>query len=37
VAARHLYRQEGFELVGEHRHRSFSRDDLVAETWELRL
>jgi DNA-binding MarR family transcriptional regulator/GNAT superfamily N-acetyltransferase len=37
VAARHLYRQKGFELVGERRHRSFSRDDLVAETWELRL
>ena len=37
VAARHLYRQKGFELVGEHHHRSFSRNDLVAETWELRL
>jgi DNA-binding MarR family transcriptional regulator/N-acetylglutamate synthase-like GNAT family acetyltransferase len=37
VAARHLYRQNGFELVGERRHRSFSRDDLVAETWELWL
>jgi DNA-binding MarR family transcriptional regulator/GNAT superfamily N-acetyltransferase len=37
AAARHLYQKKGFELVGERRHRSFSRDALVAETWELRL
>lgn len=37
LAARHLYKKAGFTLVGEERHRSFSRDNLVAETWELKL
>jgi DNA-binding MarR family transcriptional regulator/N-acetylglutamate synthase-like GNAT family acetyltransferase len=37
LAARHLYQKAGFRLVGEHPHKSFSRDDLVAETWELKL
>src|SRR5437660_2040410 len=37
LAARHLYEKAGFELVAEQRHRSFSRDDLVADTWELKL
>jgi len=37
LAARHLYRKAGFELVAEQPHRSFSRDDLVADTWELKL
>jgi DNA-binding MarR family transcriptional regulator/GNAT superfamily N-acetyltransferase len=37
VAARHLYQKAGFELVGEQRHRSFSRRELVAETWELEI
>jgi DNA-binding MarR family transcriptional regulator/ribosomal protein S18 acetylase RimI-like enzyme len=37
LAARHLYRKAGFMLVGEQPYQSFSRDDLVAETWELTL
>lgn len=37
LAARHLYRKAGFMLVGEQRYQGFSRDDLVAETWELTL
>jgi DNA-binding MarR family transcriptional regulator/N-acetylglutamate synthase-like GNAT family acetyltransferase len=36
VAARHLYRAAGFELVREERHRSFGKD-LVGQFWELRL
>ncbi len=37
AAARAIYQKAGFELVGEKRHRSWGRTDLVAETWELRL
>ena len=37
LAARHLYRKAGFEHIAEQPHRSFSRDDLVADTWELKL
>lgn len=37
AAARHLYQKAGFKLAGEKPHKSFSRDDLVAETWELKL
>jgi len=37
TAARAIYQKEGFELVGKKRHRSWSRKDLVAETWELTL
>lgn len=36
-AARHLYEQAGFKLVGKQCHDSWSRRDLVAETWELKL
>jgi DNA-binding MarR family transcriptional regulator/GNAT superfamily N-acetyltransferase len=36
-AARHLYEQAGFRLVHRQRHKSWGRDDLVAETWELKL
>lgn len=36
-AARHLYQQAGFKLVGEKRHDSWSRENLIAETWELKL
>lgn len=37
TAARYLYEKAGFELTAEKKHQSFSRDELVAETWELRL
>jgi DNA-binding MarR family transcriptional regulator/N-acetylglutamate synthase-like GNAT family acetyltransferase len=36
-AARHLYQQAGFQLLEQKPHRSWGRDDLVAETWELDL
>jgi DNA-binding MarR family transcriptional regulator/N-acetylglutamate synthase-like GNAT family acetyltransferase len=36
-AARGIYQSAGFKLVGQHRHASWSRIDLVAETWEIRL
>lgn len=36
-AARHLYEDAGFKLAGRKRHSSWGRDDLVAETWELKL
>jgi DNA-binding MarR family transcriptional regulator/ribosomal protein S18 acetylase RimI-like enzyme len=36
-AARRIYQQTGFELAASEPHRSWGRDDLVAETWELRL
>ncbi len=36
VAARHIYRQAGFEIVREEKHHSFGKD-LTAETWELDL
>jgi DNA-binding MarR family transcriptional regulator/GNAT superfamily N-acetyltransferase len=35
-AARHLYKQVGFQLVREERHHSFGKD-LSSETWELDL
>jgi DNA-binding MarR family transcriptional regulator/N-acetylglutamate synthase-like GNAT family acetyltransferase len=36
-AARSIYEQAGFRLAGTERHQSWGRDDLVAETWELKL
>jgi DNA-binding MarR family transcriptional regulator/N-acetylglutamate synthase-like GNAT family acetyltransferase len=36
-AARGIYKGAGFELIGEERHNSWSRKNLVAETWELRV
>jgi DNA-binding MarR family transcriptional regulator/GNAT superfamily N-acetyltransferase len=35
-AARHIYKQAGFQCVGKKPHHSFGKD-LVAETWELKL
>jgi GNAT superfamily N-acetyltransferase len=37
TAARRIYENAGFELVGREKHLSWSRKDLVAETWELKL
>ncbi len=37
AAARAIYQKAGFELVAKKRHQSWSRKDLVAETWELKL
>jgi DNA-binding MarR family transcriptional regulator/GNAT superfamily N-acetyltransferase len=36
-AARHLYQGAGFRLVAKQPHKSWGRDDLVAETWEIKL
>jgi DNA-binding MarR family transcriptional regulator/N-acetylglutamate synthase-like GNAT family acetyltransferase len=36
-AARHVYEQAGFRLVQEKPHRSWGRDDLVSEIWEMKL
>jgi DNA-binding MarR family transcriptional regulator/GNAT superfamily N-acetyltransferase len=37
AAARGIYKAAGFECVAEERHDSWSRKNLVAETWELRF
>jgi len=37
LAARSIYQSAGFKLVGEEPHQSWSRNDLVSETWELKL
>jgi DNA-binding MarR family transcriptional regulator/N-acetylglutamate synthase-like GNAT family acetyltransferase len=36
-AARRIYQQAGFRLAATERHRSWGRDDLAAESWELAL
>jgi GNAT superfamily N-acetyltransferase len=35
-AARHIYKEAGFQIVREEKHHSFGKD-LTAETWELKL
>ncbi len=35
--ARHIYQQAGFQLGQEKPHQSWGRDDLVSETWQLKL
>jgi DNA-binding MarR family transcriptional regulator/GNAT superfamily N-acetyltransferase len=37
VAARNIYEKAGFKVVARKKHSSWSRKDLVAETWELKL
>ena len=37
LAARAIYAKAGFKLVQEKKHRSWGRNDLVSETWELKL
>jgi len=37
AAARGIYKGAGFKLVGEEKHDSWTRKNLVAETWELAL
>jgi DNA-binding MarR family transcriptional regulator/GNAT superfamily N-acetyltransferase len=36
-AARHLYKEAGFELAGRQRHKSWGRTNLVSEVWELKI
>lgn len=36
LAARHIYRKQGYRMVAEQPHRSFGKE-LIAETWELDL
>jgi DNA-binding MarR family transcriptional regulator/GNAT superfamily N-acetyltransferase len=36
-AARHLYQEAGFKLVARQKHKNWGRDDLVAETWAMKL
>jgi GNAT superfamily N-acetyltransferase len=37
VSARRIYQAEGFQLMHQAPHQAFGRDDLVEQTWELRL
>ncbi len=37
AAARGIYKAAGFRVVGREKHQSWSRKDLVAETWELKV
>ncbi len=36
-AARHLYKEAGFRLAGQQRHKSWGRGNLISEVWELQL
>ena len=36
-AARHLYQEAGFKLAHKKAHQSWNRDNLISETWELKL
>jgi DNA-binding MarR family transcriptional regulator/N-acetylglutamate synthase-like GNAT family acetyltransferase len=36
-AARHIYQEAGFRLVQQKKHRSWGREDLVSEIWEVKL
>jgi len=36
-AARHLYKEAGFHLAGQQRHKSWGRGNLISEVWELKL
>ena len=36
-AARHVYQEAGFRLMQQKKHRSWGRDDLESEIWELKL
>jgi GNAT superfamily N-acetyltransferase len=36
-AARHLYKEAGFQLAGQQRHKSWGRGNLISEVWELKL
>lgn len=36
-AARHIYQESGFRLLQQKKHRSWGRDDLVSQVWELKL
>jgi len=37
IAARSIYQNAGFKIVARKKHSSWSRKDLVAETWDLKL
>ncbi len=37
IAARSIYQNAGFKVIARKKHSSWSRKDLVAETWELKL
>jgi DNA-binding MarR family transcriptional regulator/GNAT superfamily N-acetyltransferase len=37
VAARSIYQKAGFKVIARKKHSSWSRKDLIAETWELKL
>jgi DNA-binding MarR family transcriptional regulator/GNAT superfamily N-acetyltransferase len=37
LAARAIYQKAGFQKIAEEKHQSWSRKDLVAETWDLKL